>query len=243
MDKKFPVITIDGPAGAGKSTMAKYLADALDGFAYLDTGAIYRAISLALIERGFQPDDIGSCRAAITDAAGNAGMSVRFDERGGGGFVQTMCLNGHAVPDDRLRTPGVTAMSSACAVIPDIRLLAGAASRKASEGQALVVDGRDTGTAVFPDAVLKFYLYAPVHDRAVRRMGQDAARGTRRSMDQVLADLRDRDGRDSTRTHDPLKFPPDAIWIDTGMFLEETEKRFLLDIARARLNPSSVRII
>ena len=240
---RHPVITLDGPAGAGKSSMARYLADALDGFAYLDTGAVYRTIALALVKSGFRPKDIGPCKAAVIDAAGSAGMSVRFLARDGGGFIQAMYLDGRAVDDRILRSPDVTAMSSACAVEPAVRALVNAASRKAAEGQALVADGRDTGTAVFPDAVLKFYLYAPVHDRAARRMAQDASRDVRRPLDQVLADLQERDLRDSTRNHDPLRFPPDAIWIDTGLFLEETERRFLLDIARARLDPASARII
>lgn len=240
---RYPVITLDGPAGAGKSTMARYLADALEGFAYLDTGAIYRTIALALLRGGIRPDDVEKARGAIADTAGGAGMSVRFLARDGGGFVQAMYLDGRAVDDRILRSPDVTAMSSACAVEPAVRALVNEASRKAAEGQALVADGRDTGTAVFPDAVLKFYLYAPVHDRAARRMAQDASRDVRRPLDQVLADLQERDLRDSTREHDPLKFPPDAIWIDTGLFLEETERRFLLDIARARLDPTSARIV
>lgn len=242
-EKKYPVITLDGPAGAGKSSMARYLASALDGFAYLDTGAIYRTVALALVRNGFSPKDVDASRAAVIDAACNAGMRVRFLERQGGGLVQAMYLGGKTAYDECLREPDVTAMASACAVDPMIRTLVNAAAREAAGSQAMVVDGRDAGTAVFPDAVLKFYLYAPLHDRAMRRMAQDFDAGRSRPFDKVLADLEDRDRRDSTREHDPLKFPADAIWVDTGMFLEETEKRFLLDIARARLDPGSARLI
>ena len=242
-EKSFPTITLDGPAGAGKSTMARYLADALDGFAYLDTGALYRTIALALAQSGFTINDINTCRAAVIDTACNARMRAKFVKQPGGGFTQNMYLGGAAVEDAGLRTPEISQMASACSVDPVIRNLVTCACRLANESQALVVDGRDAGTAIFPEAVLKFYLYAPVHDRTMRRMFQDAGRGLKRSYDETLNEITTRDQRDSTREHDPLRFPPDAIWIDTGMFLPETERRFLLDMALARLNPETARII
>lgn len=241
--KAYPVITLDGPAGAGKSSMAKYLASALEGFAYLDTGAMYRTVALALSRNGFKPDDVTKSRAAVVDTACNCRMRAEYHMADEAGWIQVMRLGDLVVRDSELRTAEVSALSSACAVDPVIRDLINAACRLAAHDRSLVVDGRDAGTAVFPDAILKFYLYAPLHDRVMRRMAQDFAAGRIRPFDKVLADLEDRDKRDSTREHDPLRFPADAVWIDTGMFLEETEKHFLLDIARARLDPGSARLV
>lgn len=239
--KRF-VVTLDGPAGAGKTTMARYLADAIPGTAYLDTGAIYRTLALAAIKSGAgRKSPLTGSLVNKVSAMGPRAELVRISD---GGFCQNMYLDGKLVPDPKLRTPEVSEMSSVIAVHPGFRQMANGIARGAMGSEVLVVDGRDAGTAIFPDADLKFFLWAELEERACRRQQQELIEARlARPLAKIQSDLRARDVRDSSRDHDPLKYPRDAIWIDTGAFLEEGVKRFLRDAIRARLDPAAAPVI
>lgn len=241
---RFPVVTLDGPACAGKSTMARYLAGTLPGFAYLDTGAIYRAMALAASRKHFTAADMDSRAAEIIQAVRDAGPKVRYDGGPDGRPAQIMTLDQKDVPDAALRTPAISEFASVISTSAEVRAMAMDISRAAARERPIVVDGRDAGTAIFPDAEVKFYLWAPAGERAARRQAQEIKQfGAGRPLDDVEREMAIRDQRDSKRKHDPLKFPTDAIWIDTGGYLEETVMKFLKDAAAARLDPVAARII
>lgn len=239
-NKRF-VVTLDGPAGAGKTTMAKYLAKAIPGTAYLDTGAIYRTLALAAMRSG------AAQKTRLTEALVKKVETLRPRAElvlaSDGSYCQNMYLGGDLIPDPDLRLPAVSAMSSVIAVNRGFRRIANDIARSTTGSEILVVDGRDAGTAIFPDADLKFFLWAQVAERAQRRQAQERAAGTARPLPQIESDLRSRDARDSGREEDPLKFPDDAIWIDTGAFLEEGVMHFLRDAVTARLDPKAAKII
>lgn len=231
MDKKrYPVITLDGPAGAGKTTMARYLAQVLDGFAYLDTGAVYRAIAYA--------DGTGT-----TIPLEHVDIGIRFTRGGSGHLLQAMLLDGAEIQDSLLRTQRISERASEISTHPAIRAKVNEICRAAASSQPLIAEGRDTGTVMFPDADMKFYLYASLEERAQRRKQQAYLNGDVLELDEVMRSIAARDKRDSTRGTDPLRFPPDAIWIDTGAFLEEGVKRILRDAVRARLHPDAAPVI
>lgn len=241
---RFPVVTLDGPACAGKSTMARYLAGTLPDFAYLDTGAIYRAMALAASRKRFAAADMAGRAAEIIQAVRDAGPKIRYDNGPDGCPAQTMTLDGKSVPDADLRTPAISEFASVISTAAEIRAMAMDISRAAARERPIVVDGRDAGTALFPDAEVKFYLWAPVGERAARRQAQEIKQfRTGRPLEDIQREMSVRDERDSKREHDPLKFPVDAVWIDTGGYLEETVMKFLKDAAAARLDPDAARII
>lgn len=233
------VVTLDGPAGAGKTTMARYLAWALDDTVYLDTGAIYRTIALAAVRAGYD----GTYGPEILDAVVNSNPDIRIEKLADGNFRQDMYLDGILIPDRDLRPARISEASSSISVHKEIRGMANAMARRAAGDHLLIVDGRDAGTAIFPDAVLKFFLWATLEERAERRKNQEREAGKDRDLAVIIEEMRIRDERDSTRAEDPLKYPPDAIWIDTGAFLEEGVQRFLRDAIKARLDPAAAPII
>lgn len=191
------VIAIDGPAGAGKSTVAKALAQRL-GLRYLDTGAQYRSVAVAAMRRGVALDD----SAAVAHLADTIELLV--DE-------SQVLIDGVEATDD-IRTPGASQGASKVAVVPGVRVALQKRQRAwALEHDGGVVEGRDIGSAVFPDAPLKLYVTASPEVRAERRCadtGEDYAT--------VLAALRERDERDSGRVHDPLLATGDAVVVDTS---------------------------
>ena len=197
------VIAIDGPAGAGKSTVARAVAAAL-GFTYLDSGAMYRSVALAGIERGAALDSA----AEIGELA--AGLEIGF----GDGRV---ILDGHDV-SDAIRAPEVSAAASRVSVHPQVREAMVARQRALIEAGSYVAEGRDIGTVVSPDSPLKVFLTASDEERARRRAadtGEPAAK--------VLAAQRERDERDREREHGALRAAHDAVRIDTtGLTIEET---------------------
>lgn len=206
------IVTIDGPAGTGKSTVAQRLARRL-GLQVLDTGAMYRAITLVVLDAGVDPRDV----SAVAGAA--AGAELRFD------FTNdppVLFANGIAV-GDAIRSARVTSQVSTVAGHPAIRAAMVAAQRAiAAEHPHLVTEGRDQGSVVFPDAEVKFYLDASVEVRARRRLAELLAREHDRAVDdaerlaRVLADIEARDRSDRERAVGPLRTPEDAIVIDTG---------------------------
>ena len=190
------VIAIDGPAGAGKSSVARGVAAAL-GFTYLDSGAMYRCVALAALERGASVDDAG----AMTELA--RGMAIAFD----GPIVR---LDGADV-SEAIREPSVTAAASHVSVHPGVREALVSAQRELIAAGRYVAEGRDIGTVVSPDSPLKVFLTASEQERARRRAAQ-----TGEDPDQVLAAQRERDRRDQTREHSALRAAEDAIEVDTS---------------------------
>ncbi|MGB7587740.1 MAG: (d)CMP kinase, partial [Solirubrobacterales bacterium] len=208
------VIAIDGPAGAGKSSVARAVAAAL-GFTYLDSGAMYRCIALAAIEAGVDLDS--------DDALGELARSVTID------FEGRRVILDRADVSAAIREPRVTEASSRVSVHPSVREALVARQRQIIAGGAYVAEGRDIGTVVSPDAPLKVFLTASTEERARRRAaetGQDEAA--------VLVAQAERDRRDETREHSALRAAPDAVEIDTtALSLEEVVDRVVRS-ARAR---------
>ena len=204
------LVAIDGPAGAGKSTVARALAREL-GFAYLDSGAMYRCVALAALQRG------GGSLPARPGALGEIARAVEIDPGGGGGPV---LLDGHDVTR-AVRTPEVSQAASVVAADGEVREAVVAKQRALIAGGRWVAEGRDIGTVVAPDAAVKVFLTAEAHERARRRaaeLGADA--------ELVLAEQALRDRRDSTREHSPLRAAPDAVTLDTtGLGVDEVVGR------------------
>ena len=201
MEKTKLRIAIDGPAGAGKSTIAKRLASDL-GIDYIDTGAMYRALALKLVRAGIDYRDA----EALEDLL--AHTDVDFDQ----GHV---LLDGEIV-DSKIRTPEVSQMASDSSTVLAIREKLVALQRAMGETKSLVMDGRDIGTNVLKDAEYKFYLTASVAVRALRRAREMEEKGDAVDLAQVEADIRFRDHQDSTRQHNPLKKAEDAFEIDSS---------------------------
>ena len=202
------VIAIDGPAGAGKSTVARALARRL-GFTYLDSGAMYRAVALAAIRAGIDLDDGG--RLGELAAALDIGVN--------GGVVS---LDGADVSAE-IRDPAISAAASRVSVHPQVRAAVVALQRALMKDGGYVAEGRDIGTVVAPDAALKVFLTAAARERARRRAAQ-----TGESAGAVLAALGDRDRRDAGREHAPLRRAPDAVEVDTtGLDVEAVVDRIV----------------
>jgi cytidylate kinase len=212
------IIAIDGPAGAGKSTVAKITAKTL-GFLYIDTGAMYRAFTLKAIEQKIDIKDkvrlIEMARRTKVDLLNNAD-----------GALQVL-LDGRDVSGS-IREPRVTAQVSDVAKIKEIREILVAKQRALGASRDAVLDGRDIGTVVFPNADRKFYIDADFAERVVRRFKELNAAGQSVSLEDVRVDLKNRDTIDSTRETAPLQRAPDAIYIDTTpMSIEEVVRQVL----------------
>ncbi|MFP4481332.1 MAG: (d)CMP kinase [Thermovirgaceae bacterium] len=198
---KFFTITIDGPAGAGKSTVARRVAEKL-GFEYLDTGALYRAVTLYLLKAHIPPADSPDLHAALRE------MSVRIDS-------DKVYVNDEEV-SSQIRSVLVESNVSAYAMLPAVRNRLLKIQHEHAEMCNMVVDGRDMGTTVFPDANLKIYLVASLATRALRRWKDLAAAGVRTSVDEVQEQVQKRDRVDTNRRQSPLRVPSDAQIIDTS---------------------------
>ncbi len=196
------VIAIDGPSGAGKSTVAKRLASEI-GFRYMDTGALYRAIALGLVNNGIKEDALDeTVREALND------MEVEFVRR-------RVHLNGIDV-EDRIRVPEIGHYSSVFSARRPVREFLLPVQKQAAENNDIVVEGRDMTTVVFPDAWIKVYLDASVEARAKRRFDQLREQGIEADMESAARDVSGRDERDSSRDISPLKRAGDALYIDSS---------------------------
>ncbi|WP_246221848.1 MULTISPECIES: (d)CMP kinase [Gordonia] len=200
------VVAIDGPAGTGKSTVSKLLANRV-GAQCLDTGAMYRAVTLAVLDRGVPLDD----PKAIAEVMPGVDVDVLVDADG----TNRVFLDGTDV-SDRIRTAQVSAAVSAVSAVPAVRTTLVALQRKVSQGRFVVVEGRDVGTVVFPDAGLKVFLTATAQARAQRRHLQNLDLGQSSDYDEVLAAVNRRDHLDSTRAVSPLRAADDAVLMDTS---------------------------
>ena len=200
------VIAIDGPAGTGKSTVSKLLAQRV-GAHYLDTGAMYRAATLAVQRAGVSPDAPDSIAAVVDDAR----IELRADGSGG----SRVFLDGEDVSVP-IRTDEVTNAVSAVSAVPAVRSKMVALQRVHAVDDFVVVEGRDIGTVVFPDAQVKIYLTATPEARALRRHRQNLSAGRDSDFEQVLDSVNRRDHLDSTRTVSPLRPADDAVIVDTS---------------------------
>lgn len=200
------IIALDGPAGSGKSTVAKAVAASL-GFKYVDTGAMYRAITWRALEEKINlKDDV----SLATMAEQSEITFIRHNDA-----LYSVFLNGRDITSD-IRSPQVTANVSAVSKVPAVRVALVKKQRAIRQsGEDLVIEGRDVGTVVFPDAELKIYLTASVKERAKRRHTELVEKGFEVSLESVERGLIERDKHDSTREASPLKKAPDAVLIDT----------------------------
>ncbi len=214
------IITIDGPAGAGKSTAARLLAERL-GFEFLDTGAMYRAVAWACVDRGIDLKDVD----AVAETA--AGISIQFEQ-------DRIICNGQDVTTD-IRSAEASHAASIVAAVPAVRLEMVRLQRESAAGHRYVTEGRDQGSEVFPDSECKFFLTADPQERAERRLLELQNRGQSGSIEEVLTQIIDRDERDRSREIGPLVKADDAVEVDTSGktiaqvvdFLEQTSRERL----------------
>lgn len=217
-------IAIDGPAGAGKSTIAKRVAKALS-YIYVDTGAMYRAMALYMIQSGISPDD----PAAVSAKCADADISIEY-RRG----EQVVLLNGENV-NSFLRTEEVSSAASKTSANADVRKKLVQLQQELAKKQNVVMDGRDIGTVVLPDAECKIYLTASVEERARRRFRQLKRQGESADLKEIEKEIRERDQRDMTRSISPLKQADDAVLVDSSdMTVDEVVKK-ILQIAREKI--------
>ena len=210
-------IAIDGPAGAGKSTIAKQVARR-KGYIYVDTGSMYRAMALFLLENQISPEE----PEKISEKCREADISIVYENG-----EQVVLLNGRNV-NGLIRTEEVSNMASASSVNGDVRKKLVELQQKLAEKSDVVMDGRDIGTCVLPNADLKIYLTASTSVRAKRRYDEMAARGEECDINVIKADIEERDYRDMHRDISPLKQADDAIFLDSSdMTIEEVVGKIL----------------
>ena len=210
-------IAIDGPAGAGKSTIAKLVAKEL-GFIYVDTGAMYRGLAVHFLKKGIVPGEVEKIEAACEDAKVELGY-----ENG----VQQVYLNGENITS-QLREEAVGNMASVSSVVPEVRKKLVELQQKLARETDVVMDGRDIGTVVLPDADVKVYLTASVETRAKRRFLELQEKGEPADLAKIAADIEDRDYRDMHRDISPLRQAEDATLVDSSdMTIEQVVERIL----------------
>lgn len=222
MSRRRPVVTIDGPAGAGKSTVSRRIAERL-GFTYLDTGALYRTVALAAVE----DPEVG-----ITDAD-RLGRLVRgLDIRFGDGGTRVL-LGGRDVTAE-IRSPEISQAASKVSAIPAVREGLLEVQRRLGADGGVVVEGRDVGSVVFPDAEVKFYLTADVACRAQRRVDQLRESGVEVDFEATRREIEERDARDAGRAVAPLRRPEGAIEVDSGPLTAEQVIESMVAVVRSR---------
>jgi cytidylate kinase len=215
-DRKTVVIAIDGPAGAGKSTIARSLARRL-GFTYIDTGAMYRAVALWALRANIDLDDLHRLEQLAREAR------IEFQD-------EAVRLNGEDV-SAAIREPGVSSAASKVSIAPGVRRAMRDEQRRIGAQTSVVMEGRDIGTVVFPDAKVKIYLDADPEVRADRR-----AKETGAAVDRVAQEIDERDRRDRSRTEAPLMQAPDAEYLDTTKLTQAEVEEAILKIIRRRIS-------
>jgi cytidylate kinase len=217
------VIAIDGPAGAGKSTVAQKLAARL-GLAYVDSGATYRAVALKVLQAGVSPEE----EAAVAQLISETTIDVKMD-----GLSPHVLLDGQDV-NDEIRTPAVTLAAAKVSRLLGVRKKLVAVQREFARGAGVVMEGRDIGTVVFPDAPLKIFLKADPEERARRRLEQDRKEGRTSTLEQTAEEIRLRDQLDAGRRLSPLMAAPDACQIDSTHLTAAQVVERILALAREK---------
>lgn len=225
--RKTMIITIDGPAGAGKSTVARMLADRL-GFEFLDTGAMYRAVAWACVDRGVDLNDVNAVSGTVAE------ISIQFEGN------RIVC-NGRDVTTE-IRSAEASHAASIVAAVPAVRLEMVRLQRESAADNDYVTEGRDQGSEVFPNSGCKFFLTADLKERAGRRLLELQSRGQSGSMEDVLAQIIDRDERDRSRDIGPLVKADDAIEVDTSGKAIEQVVDYLERTSRKRLVISTSKL-
>jgi cytidylate kinase len=217
------IIAIDGPVGSGKSTLARRVAE-LMGYVYIDTGAMYRALALKAVRRGISLD--------ATDQLVALARETRIDLRAQDG-TQRVFLDGEDVTA-AIRTPEVSQAASKVAVVPGVRQVLVAEQRRAGEQGGVVMEGRDIGSVVFPDAGLKIFLTASPEVRAERRWHEHQQKGEAIDLARTLEEIRERDQRDRGRSTSPLVRAPDAVVVDSTAMEPEEVARLVVMLAKGQ---------
>lgn len=218
-------VAVDGPSGAGKSTLAKAVAAELH-ILYVDTGAIYRTIGCYARQQGVDAHDT----QAVISLLPQVKIEMRYDEQG----LQHMLLHGVDVTQE-IRLPEMSLYASAVSAIPEVRAFLLEMQRDFARRSSVIMDGRDIGTVVLPDADVKIFLQADVEIRAQRREKELRERGTPRPFDQVLAEMRERDYNDTHRATAPLRPAQDAVVVDTSHLDFQQSRDALLTIIREKV--------
>lgn len=221
---EYKAIAIDGPSGAGKSSLARLLAEKL-GFLYVDTGAIYRTVGLAVCRRGLDPKNPAHVLPLLPE--------LRIELGHGEDGLQRMYLDGEDVTQ-AIRRHEISMYASAVSAIPEVRDFLMETQRSLARTHNVIMDGRDIGTVVLPDAQLKIFLTAAPEARARRRFLELQQKGGQDSYETVLADILQRDHNDSTRTAAPLRQAEDGIAVDTTDYDLEESLQLLLELVKER---------
>lgn len=225
---KPPIIAIDGPAGAGKSTVAKGVAERL-GYIYIDTGAMYRAVALKVLQEKIPITD----HARITTLANR--LDIRFEKVDG---EQRIFVDGEDVTE-AIRTPEASRLSSAVSAIKGVRKRLVELQRKMGESGGVVMEGRDVGTVIFPNAEVKVFLTASAEERARRRTNQLKEIGIEADIEQVAREISERDLRDSSRSEAPLKQAPDAVLIESDSMTVDQVIDAIIALHNERIAPKT----
>lgn len=218
-------IAIDGPAGAGKSSLSKEVAKELS-FIYVDTGALYRTIGLAASRKGLKKED----KAEIISMLNDIDVKLSFNDEG----TQVVLLNGEDV-SSFIRTPEASMFASAVSAIPEVRAFLLDLQRNMAKSDNVIMDGRDIGTVVLPDAKIKIFLTASPEKRAMRRHKENIEKGIDSTYEEVLKDVNQRDYQDSHREIAPLKPAEDSVLVDTSDYDFEGSKELLLKVIKERM--------
>lgn len=231
------VIAIDGPVGSGKSTAARRVA-ALLGYTYIDTGAMYRAVALKALRRKISiTADANGANETLVALARDTRIDLRASSAQDGG-TQRVFLDGEDVTA-AIRTPDVSQAASKIAVIEGVRHVLVAEQRRAGASGGVVMEGRDIGSVVFPDAGLKIFLTASDEVRARRRWLEHEQKGDKVDLARTLEEIRERDRRDASREHSPLVRAEGAVYVDSTAMEPEEVARLIAMLAR-ELNPASL---
>ncbi|MBQ7920692.1 MAG: (d)CMP kinase [Lachnospiraceae bacterium] len=222
-------IAVDGPAGAGKSTIAKQVAKRL-GLIYVDTGAMYRAMALYMVRMGIDIED----EEKVIENCKNADITIKYEDG-----VQVVYLNGENV-NAHLRKEEVSNAASKVSVIKEVRAQLVALQKKLAASSDCIMDGRDIGTCVLPDADAKIFLTASSAVRAKRRYDELTAKGEVCDLAKIQADIEDRDYRDMNRENSPLKQAEDAVFVDSSYMTIEEVVDTIIQIAEKRERGNSV---
>lgn len=224
MNQDVIAVAIDGPAGAGKSTIARAAAAQL-GFVYVDTGALYRTIGLAVCRRGIDGTDVPGILAALPE------IQVGLTYRDG---AQHVLLDGEDV-SDAIRTPQISTYASQVSSVPEVRAYLLDLQRDLARRQSVIMDGRDIGTVILPDAKVKIFLTASAEKRAARRCAELREKGQDVTAEGILTDMERRDALDASRAVAPLKQAEDAVLVDTSDLTLKQSIEAVLTVIRDKM--------